>query len=173
MTEPKQHDETWLSTGQAADALGFSRTYLVQLCDRGELPYERRKTQRRLRLADVERFKGRALLMTRDQMRSLWLAYAVAGHLVEDPEGVLSKARQNLAKLQQIHTRGQGASWLAEWAKLLDGPIEDVLDVLTSRSERARELRQNTPFAGVVPEDERQRLLREFRKNADNRLTPA
>jgi excisionase family DNA binding protein len=170
MTETKQRDETWLSTGQAADALGFSRTYLVQLCDRGELPYERLKTQRRLRLRDVERFKARSQRMTRDQLRSLWLGYAVAGQLVEDPEGVLSKARQNLAKLQLVHTRGQGARWLAEWAKLLDGPIEDVLDVLTSRSERSRELRQNTPFAGVVPEDERQQVLTAFRMNASSSL---
>ncbi len=167
MTETTQLDyETWLSTGQAADALGFSRTYLVKLCDRGELPFERLKTQRRLRLRDVERFKGRSQQMTRDQVRSLWLGYAVAGQLVENPESVLSKAHQNLTKLQQIHTRGQGARWLAEWAHLLNGPIEDVLDVLTSRSERARELRQNTPFAGVLTEVGRRHVLTEFRKNA-------
>jgi excisionase family DNA binding protein len=169
--ETSQHDDSWLSTGQAADALGFSRTYLVKLCDQGVLPYERVRTQRRLRRRDVERFKGRSQHMTRDQLRSLWLGYAVAGQLVEDPSGVLSKAHENLARLRQVHKRGQAARWLNEWAKLLDGPIEDVLDVLTSRSQRARELRQNTPFAGVLPESERQQVLRQFRKRASGSLT--
>lgn len=164
------HSEQWLSTGQAAEELGFSRTYLVKLCDRGELPFERLRTQRRLRRSDVELFKGRSQRMTRDQLRSLWLGYAVAGQLVEDPTGVLYKARQNLAKLRQAHTRGQAARWLAEWEQLLDGPIEDIPDVLTSRSERARELRQNSPFAGVLPEDERRQVLTEFRKNASSNV---
>ena len=170
MAETKRRDGAWLSTGQAADALGLSRTYLVQLCDRGELPCERLRTQRRLRRSDVERFKSRSQQMTRDQMRSLWLGFAVAGQLVRDPEAVLGRARQNVAKLQQTHTRGQAARWLAEWEHLLDGPIEEILDALTSRSGRARELRQNTPFAGVLSADERRQVLAEFRKRITAQL---
>jgi len=33
----------------------------------------------------------------------------------------------------QPHPRGQAARWLKEWAKPLEGPLEDVLATLTSR----------------------------------------
>ena len=39
-----------------------------------------------------------------------------------------------------------------------------VLDVLTSRDELAVELRQNSPFAGVLTEAERQAALASFRR---------
>lgn len=38
--------------------------------------------------------------------------------------------------------RGQAGRWLDAWAKMLDGPVEDVMEALTSRSPRSRELRQ-------------------------------
>lgn len=163
MTESAEIAATWLSTGQAAEVLGFSRTYLVQLCDQGVLPHERRRTHRRLRRSDVERFKGRSQPLTRDQRRSMWLGHAVAGKVVADPNGVLGMARDNLAQLQRLHIRGQAARWLDEWARMLDGPVEGVLDALTTGSERGRELRQNTPFAGVLTDNERQFVLGGFR----------
>ncbi|HXH59413.1 hypothetical protein [Iamia sp.] len=49
--------------------------------------------------------------------------------------------------------------WLEEWARLLDGPIEKALATLTSISPGARELRQNNPFAGVLPDETRQPIL--------------
>jgi hypothetical protein len=107
--------------------------------------------------------------MTRDQMRSRWLGYAIAGHLVADTQAVIAKARANLALMRSVHTRGQGARWLAEWQDLLDGPVDAILDVLTSPSERARELRQNTPFAGVLPEEQRRQVLAEFRRSSASR----
>jgi hypothetical protein len=42
------------------------------------------------------------------------------------------------------------------------GP-EDLLQVLTSPAESAVELRQNSPFAGVLDEAERRRVLIAFR----------
>jgi hypothetical protein len=115
---------------------------------------------RRVRRADVDALRTRTDRLTRDQIRSLWLGYALAGKLVADPTGVLEKARINLAHLRDVHSRGAADRWLSEWQVLLDGPIMGVLDVLTSRSPRARELRQNSPFAGVLGERERQQLLR-------------
>lgn len=164
MITREKHADTWLGTGEAAELLGFSRTYLVKLCDQGVLPYERRRTHRRLRRSDVERFRSRALPLTRDQRRSLWLGHAVAGRLVADPLRVLAAARVNLSRLLKLHTRGPSAHWLNEWATLLDGPIDGVLDALTTYSERGRELRQNTPFAGTLTDDERQLVLGGFRE---------
>jgi hypothetical protein len=40
--------------------------------------------------------------------------------------------------------------------------MDRILETLTSRTPRARELRQNSPFAGVLTEAERQRVLSGF-----------
>jgi len=152
-----------LTTGEAAKILNTSRQHVVDLCERGDLPFVTTGTHRRVRRADVEAFRTRTQRLTRDQRRSLWLGYAVAGKLVADPEGVLTKARDNLAHLDQTHARGAGRRWLVEWEALLAGPVEGVLEALTSRTPRARELRQNSPFAGVLGEDERSGVLAAFK----------
>ncbi len=147
-----------LTTGEAARLLNSSRQHVVNLCDRGDLPFVTVGTHRRVRRADVESLRDRTLRLTRDQRRSLWLAYAVAGRVVADPWGARLLASENLEKMRST-ARGQARSWLDEWERLLDGPVEDLLAALTSRSPRGRDLRQNSPFAGVLSEEERERAL--------------
>jgi hypothetical protein len=101
--------------------------------------------------------------LTRDQRRSLMLGRAVAEKLRQDPERVLDMARSNLASMQVLHTRGQAKHWLAEWYVLLEGPVGGVVDALTSPAPHARELRQNSPFAGVLTQHERLAVLASFR----------
>lgn len=148
-----------LTTGQAAELLSSSRQHVVDLCDRGDLPFSTTGVHRRVRRSDVEALRTRTDRLTRDQERSLWLAYAVAGVIVQDPVATIDLAKQNLHRLQAQHTRGQLARWLGDWQVLLDGPVEEVLATLTSRTPRARELRQNNPFAGVLSDDQRVRVL--------------
>ena len=154
-----------LTTGEAAKLLNGSRQHIVDLCNSGDLPFVTVGRHRRVRRADLEALRTRTQRLTRDQERSLWLGYAVAGKLVADPLTLLNKARANLVRLQAAHPRGQAASWLKEWEKLLDGPLDRVLGALTSRSPRARELRQNTPFAGVLADDERDRVIESFSRH--------
>jgi excisionase family DNA binding protein len=151
-----------LTTGEAARILNTSRQHVVDLCDRGDLPFVTTGSHRRVRRADVEALRTRTQRLTRDQNRSLWLGYAIAGKLVANPSRVRQKARENLALLKHVHSGGSSSRWLAEWERLLDGPEEDVLDALTSRTPRARELRQNSPFAGVLTEKERRQVLSAF-----------
>jgi excisionase family DNA binding protein len=160
-----------LTTGEASKILGTSRQHVVDLCDRGDLPFVTVGTHRRIRRTDVEALRSRNQRLTRDQLRSLWISHAVAGKLVADPDEVIERARRNLTKLQRTHTRGQGARWLAEWEHIVNGPIEGVLDALTSTSPRARELRQNSPFAGLLSEDERAQVLDAFRASRLRRTT--
>jgi hypothetical protein len=75
---------------------------------------------------------------------------------------VLAKAAANLDRLQRIHSDGMAAVWLKRWRTTLRAGVEAVLEVLTARSEYAVELRQNSPFAGVLPEAERQAVLAAF-----------
>jgi excisionase family DNA binding protein len=152
-----------LTTGEAAKLLNASRQHIVDLCDTDQLPFVTVGTHRRIQRRDLEMLRTRTERLTRDQRRSLWLGYAQAGKLVTDTDGVLVKARENLAQLRQIHTRGQAERWLGEWEKLLGGPVDKILEALTSPSPRGRELRQNSPFAGVLSDHERVAVLESFR----------
>jgi len=160
-----------LTTGEAAKILSTSRQHVVDLCDRGDLSFVTAGTHRRIRRADVEALRTRTQRLTRDQRRSLWLGYAIAGKLAANPPYVIRKAKENVTKLKSGHIRGAGRRWIDEWERLLDGPVDLVLDALTSRAPRARELRQNSPFAGVLTEQERLEVLAAF--NSNDRRTHA
>lgn len=147
-----------LTTGEAARLLGVSRQHIVDLCDRGDLPYEMAGSHRRIRLRDATRVVQDRTRMSRDQRRSLWLAHAVAGELVARPDFVIQVALENLSLVQ---VKGAGR-WHDEWRKLLNGPVEQILVALTSPSLRSRELRQNSPFAGVLTPERRHEVLESF-----------
>lgn len=159
----RAESEDLLTTGEAARLLGTSRQHVVNLCNAGDLPFVTVGTHRRVSRRDVEAVRTRTTRMTRDQLLSLWLSHVVAGRLVQDPEGTLRTARKNLARMLAGSARGSAKVWLGQWDALLDGPIEDVLEALTSRSPRSRELRQNSPFAGVLTDQQRQAVLGAFK----------
>jgi len=158
-----------LSTGQAAKILGSSRQHVVDLCSAGDLPYVVVGTHRRVSRRDVEALAGGTRRMTRDQRRSLWLGHAIAGKLVAEPEWVIETARRNIELQREVHRRGQPARAMERWAALLNGPIEELADVLVSRAPEASDLRQNSPFAGVLTERERSTVLAAFEQRS--RLT--
>jgi excisionase family DNA binding protein len=149
-----------IRTGTAAEILGTSRQHVVDLVTRGLLQSHGAGAHRRIERQDVERLLEST--STRDQRRSRWLHAAVAGRLAQDPERVVERARGNLRRLQATHARRN--PWLARWARLLAGDPEAILAVLTDDSAEARELRQNSPFAGVLTEPERSRALAAFRR---------
>lgn len=103
--------------------------------------------------------------MTRDQLRSLWLNRAVADKLVSDPAAVIAIGRRNLAKLRQVHTQGPVVESFDKWEKLLDGPVASIVAVLTSEADDAIQLRQNSPFAGVLSPAERADVLSAFARS--------
>ena len=149
-----------MTTGEAALLLHVSRQHVVDLCERGRLAYIKVGSHRRVSRAEIEAMlKPR---MTRDQLKSLWLHRAVAGRLVAAPDAVLARATANLERLREVHPAGMTAIWLDRWRDLFRQGIEEVLEKLSSLDAEAMDLRQNSPFAGVLTEEDRLAVLTAF-----------
>jgi transcriptional regulator with XRE-family HTH domain len=96
--------------------------------------------------------------LTREERRSLALHRVIAMRLLSDPDAVLAKARRNLRRMRRANTDGSADHWFDEWEHLLDGPDTSIVSVLVSHDQTARDLRQVTPFAGVLADDERRAI---------------
>ena len=155
-----------IRTGTAASILGTSRQHVVDLVARGSLRNHGVGVHRRLDRLDVERLVQDR--RTRDQRKSLWLHTAVAGRLVTDPNRALRQARANLRRMREAHARP--SPWLRRWEHLIDEGPEKVVRALIADTPEASELRQNSPFAGVLTAPERSRALEAFR--AAEQATP-
>jgi len=154
-------DNGWMTTGEAAGMLGVSRQHVVDLCNRGDLGCIRVGTHRRIRHLDVQHLTVPEL--TREEEKSLWLHRALLGPLMRDPRSVLELARENISRWLLVHRAdGMSARYLLQWQHIIDSGVDSVVDVLTGTDETSSELRQNSPFAGVLTEDERRQVLRSF-----------
>jgi len=157
-----------LTTTQAADLAGVSRQHLVDLCQRGTLPYRKIGSHRRLRRADVIDILGTPAQpdhspLTRKDRFSLALHCLVATELLRDEDAVRNRARENLETLRRADVDGAAASYLDAWDRLLRGDLESLLAVLTGTEHAARDLRNVTPFADVVSDAQRRKLIRTVR----------
>jgi excisionase family DNA binding protein len=153
-----------IRTGEAAALLGCSRQHVVNLCDSGRLPVVRGGgSHRYVRRADVLALASCPL--TREQEQSRWLHAAIASRLVAEPDVVLGRARENLDRFSAIHAGTMAAHWLELWRAALDAGPDQVLTVLVSDTPQAAEMRQNSPFTGILPLDARRAVLESFRKH--------
>jgi hypothetical protein len=93
-----------------------------------------------------------------DRARARGLAYhrAVARRLrkpmVEEARHVLFRWREQGRIDQRYADR---------WERLLDRPVPEIRRALVDESQEAEDLRQNSPFAGLLSEPERRRIVRE------------
>ena len=97
---------------------------------------------------------------SREDRRSLALHEAIAQRLIQDPVGVIERARNTLGLMMERHPGA--APLLAEWEALLERPVSEVAEVLLDPRPRARELRQVTPFAGILSQSQRAEVYRRF-----------
>ena len=152
-----------LTTGQVATALATSRQHVVDLCDSGRLRHVRVGTHRRIPRDEVNRLLAPAGAgdLTTEQERSWWLHLAVLGELAVDPDRVLATAHDNIARWRDLHRAdGRTHQSLLQWEGLVQAGVPAVVSALTDRSARGCELRQNSPFAGVLDASRRAAVLR-------------
>lgn len=121
----------------------------------------------------IERIAGAANLavypcvgrpMTRDQFRSIALHQAIARQLVDQPEAVVAKARQNLKVMGRSNPNARPL--LEEWNAILGSSTTEIVSQMLDPSEHGRDLRQVTPFAGVLTARQRAVVYRAFRQAA-------
>jgi len=91
--------------------------------------------------------------------RSLALHQLVAEKVQAAP-ALLDKARANVRRWQEAS--GTASPALAEWAQILAAPASEVVAFLAERSERATRLRQSSPFAGILTEEERRAVYESY-----------
>jgi uncharacterized protein with ATP-grasp and redox domains len=67
------------------------------------------------------------------------------------------------ARLNDSDFSGHSKDALTEWLQIIEtNGLDGVVAALTDRSENATRMRQNSPFAVIMPPDERLRILRQY-----------
>lgn len=94
---------------------------------------------------------------------SLELGRRTAARLRQQP-GLLQLANDNLARWSKQNANAPSLlRCYAEWREILARPLTEICSLLTSNSENARRLRQNSPFAGVLDAREVWEIKQHFR----------
>ncbi len=89
--------------------------------------------------------------------RSLAYHSVIAERLDQEPE-LVARARTRVG--EWLASRVPPPLYAVEWARILDGSKTEIARFLRDPSERGRELRQSTPFAGALSAQERWRIWR-------------
>jgi hypothetical protein len=69
-----------------------------------------------------------------------------------------------VAEMLDDHQDGRTVEYLREWDSTLAAGLEETHDTVLSTSPRVCELRQNSPFPGVLNQTERMQALRRYRE---------
>jgi hypothetical protein len=93
------------------------------------------------------------------EIRSLAMHAVIARKLLRDRR-ILELAKRNLTRWRK--RRAGRLAYLAEWAAILRRPPADVAAFLVSLDEDAIRLRQSSPFAGALTQEERRRFFDAF-----------
>ena len=85
----------------------------------------------------------------------------IAQKISRDPD-LLDIAKQNLARWEKKST-GLKRGYLQEWRDILDQPWPEIAEMITSMNEESTRLRSSSPFAGILTDQERERIYAAFR----------
>lgn len=95
------------------------------------------------------------------EARSLAMHAIIARKIERDPK-LLAIAHRNV---ERWSTRWKDAppAWLQEWRKVLQQPWQHIAALITEPSENGARVRQSSPFAGILTNEERWRVYEAFR----------
>ena len=99
--------------------------------------------------------------LTRDQERSLFLHGAVARELRARRTEVIEIARRNISRMRSVNPH----AWrlLDDWDRILNGSTSQIVAFMLDPGEHGRDLRQVSPFAGVLTPAQRVAVYSSFR----------
>ena len=78
--------------------------------------------------------------------------------IIDEEPGKFRTGLENLARWRE-RRGGRSPGWMEEWEALLGEGWSSVREVLLGEGQENTRLRHTAPFAGVVPEEERRRIL--------------
>lgn len=93
---------------------------------------------------------------SKHEKRSLLMHRLVGERLRKSPEEVVRLGMDNLQRWRQ---KGVDCDDFLVWEHLLQSSPDRLLEALEGEDEEAVRLRQSSPFAGLVPEDDRKRIF--------------
>jgi hypothetical protein len=105
-----------------------------------------------------------AVTHARAEARSLALHREVAHQLAEHPE-LLERARARVREWAESDT--VSSWWVKQWAEVLARPLGEIVAVLTDPGQESCDLRQASPFAGVLDPRTRWAILRSHRDEVE------
>jgi transcriptional regulator with XRE-family HTH domain len=97
-----------------------------------------------------------------DEAFKLELDRLIAEHLIVDPGAVLAVARRNLSRSRierPVHEQG----WISEWEHIIEQPVLTIISLLLANDPGSLHLKQASPFAGVLSQDERLQAMKRVR----------
>lgn len=99
--------------------------------------------------------------LSREDRRNLAFHSAVAERLRSNPDEVIAKAKHHLPQLMRLHPHARPL--LRLWSAWLDLRADDLVEEILHPGSLGCEMRQVSPFVGVLSAQERASILRDFR----------
>ena len=103
--------------------------------------------------------------LTRDQARSLFLHAAIAQELrscgtERRASPGIEIARRNITRMRSVNPHA--SPLLDEWERILQGTIDEIITCMLDPSVHGQDLRQVTPFSGILAPAQRADVYRSF-----------
>ncbi|MBU0507184.1 MAG: helix-turn-helix transcriptional regulator [bacterium] len=100
--------------------------------------------------------------LTREDQRSLAYHQAIAKKIQKNPEITIERARNTLKRMSQKNPYAKAL--FNKWKQWLTLSVEELIQRILDPGIEARNMRQVSPFAGLLSPKERMQILKRFRK---------
>lgn len=116
--------------------------------------------------------KARPHIELRENRVTWELHFAVAQKLDEAPDEIIKRAlkQAGIMKARQKDTISCG--WMKRWEELLRGDLEDLKAAMLDTGYDFEDLRQMSPFIGVLSQEERLLAIKKARSTQETRRNP-